>query len=398
MLRISNALMSQTGINAIIEQQAQVLKTQTQLAAQKRVLSPEDDPIAAARIVEFKQALKAVDQFNLNADTAERRLATSETSLRSASEVVQRVREITILSDNGTISDNERDIYATELRELRQAIFNLANTKDANGEFLFSGFQSSVQPFVMDGAGQVTYNGDEGQRFLSISDGRQIAVTDTGREIFSRVDTITSADGVNNTGTGTVRSVSIDDGESYNNQSYTITFTAEDQFNITDSNTGLMLAENQTYVNGGDPVVFNGLRLEIAGLPNVNDSFQVMPGPKTDIFSAMSTLISDLENGTDAAGGPSRLSQRINNTFAAIDQTLQNLSTTTSSVGSRLNAIDSQRAVNESVELELEQGLSMNQDLDFNEAIARFRQQMVALQAAQQSYASLQNLLLFNHL
>jgi flagellar hook-associated protein 3 FlgL len=66
------------------------------------------------------------------------------------------------------------------------------------------------------------------------------------------------------------------------------------------------------------------------------------------------------------------------------------------SVGARLNTIDSQGLVSEDQTLQLKAALSSIEDLDYAEAISRFNLQQVALQAAQQTYVQLGRLSLFD--
>ena len=66
--------------------------------------------------------------------------------------------------------------------------------------------------------------------------------------------------------------------------------------------------------------------------------------------------------------------------------------------GARLNTIDEQKNVNGEFLLTLQTALSDTEDLDLAEAIGRFEQELVALQAAQQSFNMVQGLSLFNFL
>lgn len=66
--------------------------------------------------------------------------------------------------------------------------------------------------------------------------------------------------------------------------------------------------------------------------------------------------------------------------------------------GARLNTIDEQKSVNDQFILTMQTALSETEDLDLAEAISRFEQELVALQAAQQTYNMVQGLSLFNFL
>tara|TARA_R110001606_G_scaffold395213_1_gene567053 strand:- start:40796 stop:42274 length:1479 start_codon:yes stop_codon:yes gene_type:complete len=71
---------------------------------------------------------------------------------------------------------------------------------------------------------------------------------------------------------------------------------------------------------------------------------------------------------------------------------------TRAKVGSRLNSIDQQNQINEGISVNMQKALSEIKDLDYAEAISRLSLQMTGLQAAQQSFAKVQGLSLFNYL
>ena len=75
---------------------------------------------------------------------------------------------------------------ATELRGNLGEMLGLANRTDGNGQYLFSGFQGSTKPFADTGSG-VQYFGDEGLRMIQVSASRQLAVNESGREVFERI-------------------------------------------------------------------------------------------------------------------------------------------------------------------------------------------------------------------
>ncbi|RLJ16753.1 flagellar hook-associated protein 3 [bacterium endosymbiont of Escarpia laminata] len=68
------------------------------------------------------------------------------------------------------------------------------------------------------------------------------------------------------------------------------------------------------------------------------------------------------------------------------------------SAGTRLNAIAEQSTVNEDFLLTMKTAQSEVEDLDMAEALSRYQQQLLVLQAAQQSFVKLQGLSLFNYL
>ncbi|MCU7921799.1 MAG: flagellar hook-associated protein FlgL [Candidatus Thiodiazotropha sp. (ex Dulcina madagascariensis)] len=66
--------------------------------------------------------------------------------------------------------------------------------------------------------------------------------------------------------------------------------------------------------------------------------------------------------------------------------------------GARLNTIDQQQSINADFILNMQTALSETEDLDLAEAVSRFEQELLALQAAQQTFNMVQGLSLFNFL
>lgn len=101
-----------------------------------------------------------------------------------------------------------------------------------------------------------------------------------------------------------------------------------------------------------------------------------------------------------APGAPSAsfLSQQIDNALNNIDRAMNNIINTQTSIGGRLNSIDSQRLDNESKTVHLQTVRSEIEDLDFAEAISNMTFQTTSLQVAQQTYVRIQGLSLFEYI
>ncbi|MCW8956000.1 MAG: flagellar hook-associated protein FlgL [Gammaproteobacteria bacterium] len=92
------------------------------------------------------------------------------------------------------------------------------------------------------------------------------------------------------------------------------------------------------------------------------------------------------------------LSQQIDNALNNIDRFMENIINTQTSIGGRINSIESQRDDNLDKKLYLETVRSDIKDLDLTEAISDLTYQTTALEAAQQTYVKVQSLNLFNYI
>lgn len=114
--------------------------------------------------------------------------------------------------------------------------------------------------------------------------------------------------------------------------------------------------------------------------------------------SVMTTLYHFAEALKGNVAPPDTAHDALNHSLTDIDSAMERLLEVRTSVGARLNALESQENVNGKWITDAQAVLSETQDLDYAEAISRFNFQSVALQAAQQAYVKVQELSLFRFL
>lgn len=186
-MRISSRFFQTLSINSILDQQVRLSKTQNQLATGKRIMTPADDPVGTSQLMQLRQTENTVEQYQANSDAAINRLSTEEGVLAGVTNLLQRVREQAIQAANASQTNETRSFIAAETRQRLEELVGLANTKDGNGEYLFAGSKGFTEPFVPNAAGGYDYFGDDSQRFLQISAGRQVADGNSGSEVFGLI-------------------------------------------------------------------------------------------------------------------------------------------------------------------------------------------------------------------
>lgn len=299
-MRISTSLMQQLGVNSLLDQQAQLSKTQQQLASGKSILTPSDNPSGAAQVLALGNSIDAYNQYQSNADAANTSLTLESNTLNSVVTVLQRAHDLAVQGLNGTESAQARQGIAAEVQQLYDQLVSLANTQNPSGQYIFSGFKGDTAAVTTAG-GVATYQGDSGQRSVQIAPNRQVVINDPASKIFMNIP-----------------------------------------------------------ASGGGT---------------------------QDVFKSLSDLVNGLN-----ANNPSESS------LTDIQNALTNALAVQTDIGSRLNAVSGQKNFNDNVLLQTQQSQSQLQDLNFVQAVATYQQQLVALQAAQASYAKIQNLSLFNYL
>jgi len=182
-MRISTNTIYQSGINKIGALQTEQAKLQQQISTGKRITSPSDDPVAAARVLELSYQQGVNAKFADNRQTAQIKLNTLESNMTSVTNLLVAAQSTLVGAGNGVYSNQERAFIATELQGSLEALIGLANTKDAYGNYLYSGFQSDTPPFVAN-AGGATFVGDSNQQLLQVDAQRQMAINVTGDTVF----------------------------------------------------------------------------------------------------------------------------------------------------------------------------------------------------------------------
>ena len=182
-MRISTTTIYQQGAARISDLQSSLVKTQQQLSSGRRILTPADDPVAAARALDVTQSQSVNAQYATNRQTAVSSLTAVDSTLASVTSVLQNAKTLTINAGNGALTNSDRSNLATQLSSDLDQLLALANSTDGIGNYLFSGYQTGTQPFVKTAAG-AQYNGDQGQRQIQVDSSRQMAVSDSGQAIF----------------------------------------------------------------------------------------------------------------------------------------------------------------------------------------------------------------------
>jgi flagellar hook-associated protein 3 FlgL len=185
-MRVSSNTSYELGIAALNRQQAAQINTFGQISSGRRNLTPSENPAAYVRALEVSQADSANTQFASNRLSAKGNFAIMEGTLSDVTNLLQNAQELAVSAGNGALNDSSRRAIATELRGNLDELLGLANRTDGNGQYLFSGFQGSTKPFADTGSG-IQYFGDEGLRMVQASASRQLAVNESGKEVFERI-------------------------------------------------------------------------------------------------------------------------------------------------------------------------------------------------------------------
>lgn len=405
-MRVSTALSQQLGLRTMSGQEAKLLHTMQQLGSGRRVLTPADDPLAAAQTVNVSQSEAMNTRFGANRGVAEQNLRGEEHVLNTITLALGGINTRIVEAGNGSYSDADRLALANVLRETYQGLLGNANATDGNGQYFFSGDRGNVAPYDDHGV----YQGNDGQRLVQVAQTRQMPTSDVGTTIFSRAapgtQTYVAEAAAGNTGTGAFGKAEImSAGASGFGQDFSVDFEDNGgvlEYTITQAD-GTVLAGPLPYdPEAGLNSDANGVRFSISGVPADGDSFTFTSAANLDesnfnVFQTLTDLIAALEapsSGDPVAGA--NLANALATASLKINLHLDNVLTVRASVGARMNELDALSDEGSNRSLNYRAQLSALQDVDYREAASLLSTQHVALQAAELAYMKTQGLGLFS--
>ncbi len=429
-MRISTSQIYDSGALGVQRNQQGLYKLQNQMSSGRRVLTPEDDPVAAAQALIVTQSKELTGQYADNQGNARAQLGVLEGNLATMSDMLLSVIERVHDAKNKVYSDSERGFIAQELQNRLNELVALANTDDGTGQFLFSGYQGATRPFAIDGSSApvapateppVKYFGDEGERLLQVNASRQMAANVSGAELFMNIrsgnGSFATAVAGNSGGGINQGTATIDAGSVSNPSLWSSAVNTHGSFRIEFSNGGggleyqiynaanvAMLSAPASFVPGQAivlqkttaPAANFGAQVVVSGTPAAGDQFAITPSTNQSLFKTLQNLVGAIDTPVNAAFTMTELENRINTELTNLDRALDNLGRVRADVGSRLKELDFLKEGTADLDLQYSTTLADLQDLDYVDAISRFSQQQMQLEAAQKAFVQVSGLSLFS--
>ncbi len=409
-MRISTNQIYQRALSNMLIQQARASKLQEQLASGLRVQNPSDDPIASAQIELMNQRINSTELLQKNRLAAESALNLEEVILSDTVSSLHRLREIQVQAGNTVLSEDDRKSLAAEAKTILNQLQDYANAKDGNGNFMFSGGQSSTQAISLDASGIFVYNGDNTQRFQAVTGTMQVAISDTGDGIFMRIPNGNGKFSVTqtatpNTGTASVSSGSVTNVGAYVPDNYTMSFATNSQGNTVVMISGAVsgnvipatgLPDDAPLYQEGGVISFNGMEVTLNGTPQAGDSFSINPSQNESVFSTVQRMIANLNKPFNSASDKAAVQTENNQLLSQLDSSITSVLNYQSDIGARLNQLERADSANTVLIDTSKEALKHLREIDPVEVATQYNLQLVNLQAAQQSFVRIQSLSVFN--
>ncbi|UQY35426.1 flagellar hook-associated protein FlgL [Pseudomonas fulva] len=424
-MRISTLQAFNNGVQGLQRNYANAIRTQEQISTGNRILTPADDPVASVRLLQLEQQQNVLTQYKDNLTAAQNSLTQEDVTLNSVNTVLQRVQELAVRAGGGSLSADDRKSIAAELREREDELLGLMNSKNARGEYLFSGFQGKSEPFVRNADGSYSYEGDEGQRKVEIASSLSVPISDNGKKVFQNiinagrlqaavpttvgtppVPYTTPAGSTLRTSTPLVQDeVAFAGNPKFPDAGIDIVFSDTDpnSYKIYDAQTGAELGDGAVdgRAESTDKLVFRGVVVNFNGTPVGGERIQITAdqnAQKQGVLDSIANLRKALEGEPSTPEGNFVVRDAVAQALTNLSNASINVDSARGDIGARLNIIDSAKADNDDVTLVNKSTQAELRELDYAEAMPRLAFQTLILEAAQQSYVKISGLNLFNKL
>jgi flagellar hook-associated protein 3 FlgL len=408
-MRVSTAQFYFQNSQQLSNKQSDVNEQIGYLSSGKRIMTAKDDAIAFGTLAGYKNGLNNIEQYQRNITQAQSRNSLQETLFGNAEDLMQELRQLFIQANNGTLSNDDLMALGKQAENSQSQLLDIANSKDETGGYIFAGFQTETEPFVLKANNSVDYLGDSGIRQVQIAQNIMVETNQSGDEAFEKVSNpigdFSPNYVVNNSGIQ-VKSAVIADPSQYdpvtNPPGYDFIFSGvapSSDLTILDAN-GTTVYPTTTFTPGQTiafPVASPGVEVQINGNPLPSDQFTLTPEKNISIFDAVKKAV-DWINTPKTSANVTQRSVDYEETLNQLDKALDHMISRRTEAGVRLQLLETQESNHLDRELNLAKGQSNLEDIDFAKAVSTFEQSQVALQAAQQTFVQIKGLSLFNYI
>ena len=414
---------------------------QENLTSGKRVVRPSDDPVAAAQAERALVRIQRIQTEQRALEVQRNAMAQAEATLGDAVGLVQEMRQLVIAAGGGSLKQEDRKTYASQIQSLREQLVDVVNRKDTNGIPLLGALGSELTPFLGPLSGNPDYE-FKGQPGQSASTGVTVPLTVDGH---SALMLDPRRDGVYNAAISTTNATNPLDGRRFGTDTvqvkdahkleqpappaapytYSVTFTGATMnadgtynvsYNITSTNPGYTLPPPTVTVNNLKADQLQSIPVEIDDPDGAKISFNINATPTkapdgslvyspadgdTVTISASPSMLSVIDRAVrDIGSAPNNnaASQAVGQALANLDKGLERLHNIRGYAGELLNRADRITGDQTNRTIQLEGDRSRAEDLDMVKGISDFQNAQVGYEAALKSYAQVQRLTLFNYI
>lgn len=183
-MRLSTLYMYKQSSEAMTKRMSQSNEAYLRMSAGKTLLKASDDPTAATDAVKHQDALAKLEMYSNVRSRTRSALEFQDHILNGVGNLMTTtLKEKMVAAGSDAYSDDDRRALGEEIKGIRENLLDLANSRDASGRYIFSGFDTDTPAFDENGVYQ---GGDEARR-QTVADGTEMQTGHLGDEIFDDI-------------------------------------------------------------------------------------------------------------------------------------------------------------------------------------------------------------------
>jgi flagellar hook-associated protein 3 FlgL len=180
-MRITSQMMTSRVLSDLQASQTRLASLQSQVSTGRKISQASDDPLGTANALRQRTDMAGIARDQQSVSEAGDWVSATDSALSQVTDVMHRVKELTVQGANGATTSAGRAAIAAEIGQLIESVKNSANAK-VGDSYIFGGTATTAPPYT---AGATdTYAGDNGTVARSIGPGVSVPVNTTGAQVF----------------------------------------------------------------------------------------------------------------------------------------------------------------------------------------------------------------------
>ncbi|WP_431138716.1 flagellar hook-associated protein FlgL [Enterobacter mori] len=183
-MRLSTLYMYKNSAETMTKRMSQSNDVYLRMSAGKTLLKASDDPAAATEAVKQQDALARLELYSNVRSRARGALEHQDNILNGVGNLLTTtLKEKIVAAKTGSYSPEDRQALGEEIKGIRANLLDLANNRDASGNYIFSGFKTDTPAFDEVG----NYRGGDEVRRQTVADDTEMQVSHLGKDVFGDI-------------------------------------------------------------------------------------------------------------------------------------------------------------------------------------------------------------------
>lgn len=404
-MRISTTMQFTNSLSYIQKSNSSVDEASNRYNSGLKFQTAGENPSGMASKVKYEGAISSYKQYAKDGGLAANTLSEEETALQSMWSALSSINTRLIQCVDGSNDQNSLIALAEEIGQTRDHLYDLMNTQNTDGEYIFSGAQSDIPTYTLTSDGHYICQADGSTRSVLVAPSITVQVSDSGLDVF---ENCRLADTMTVTATPNISSSVIssygDFGDLYDKY-YSPAAGANNTLtiNVANDNSFELLAPDGTVIETGEvnledgTINVKGMEFTIPDPENYAGTIEIeLDPPKTDnILNALTKIVDIIEDesisNTDKIAAITEAQVNVQNAMTRYDSYR-------GKVGARQNTIDTILTSNNSLsDIKTESKANVS-EVDAFEAASDLIQSQNQLNVSRQIYSMLSKQSLFDYI